>query len=342
MSGNLSAMKNILILVLFLGLLFIPSVNAYSRNSQNCCVYCQQNSQRLCFWHDNNFLYMSIKPDGMGSFCADVIVEQNDSIYNVKGYGTSDDFICREIDDYLEMRFADGTHESSSPFDPTRPLTIIIESCDTYLESRSLKYPSGCGAAPATTSTTAKTSTTTTIKITTTSTLPTTTITTSSTTTILPSTSSSSSSTTTSSLPTTTSTALPKKHSISGFLTGDVIADVSMKLTGKVSKTIVTNKNGYYKFSGLERGYYTITPHCEEYDFTPQNYLVQNLTSDLYNMDFISTELKAPPCPPTAICGDDPEEIELLRYLRDNVLRNNTEGKELIEQWKKIKEKEGR
>jgi hypothetical protein len=115
-----------------------------------------------------------------------------------------------------------------------------------------------------------------------------------------------------------------------------------LKLTGKVSKTIVTNEKGYYKFSSLERGYYTITPQCEEYDFTPQNYLVQNLTTDLYNMDFISTELKAPPCPPTAICGDDPEEIEFLRYLRDNVLRNNTEGQKLIEQWKKIKEKEGR
>ena len=336
MSENVDAMKNILILVLFLGLLFIPSMNAYSRNSQNCCVYCQQNSQKLCFWHDTNFLYMSIKPDGIGSFCADVIVEQNGSIYNVKGYGTSDDFICREIDDYLEMRFADGTQESSSPFDPTRPLTIIIENCDTYLENRSLKYPSGCGAAPATTSTMAKTSTTTTIKITTTSTLPTTTITTSSTTTTSVPTS------TTTSLPATTTTVLPKKHSISGFLAGDVIADVSLKLTGKVSKTIVTNENGYYKFSGLERGFYTITPQCEEYDFTPQNYLIQNLTSDLYNMDFISTELKAPPCPPTAICGDDPEEIELLRYFRDNVLRNNTEGQELIEQWKKIKEKEGR
>ena len=114
-----------------------------------------------------------------------------------------------------------------------------------------------------------------------------------------------------------------------------------MKLTGKASKTIVTDEKGYFKFSGLERGFYTITPQCEAYDFEPQNYLVQNLTSDLYNMDFISTELKAPPCPPMAICGDDPGEIELLRYLRDNVLRDKKEGQELLEQWKKIKGKQG-
>ena len=332
-------MKNILILVLLLGFLFIPSVNAYPGNSKNCCVYCANTSQKLCFWNDNNFLYMSIKPNGIGSFCADVTVQQNGNIYDVKGYGESDDFICREIDEYLKMRFADGTHELRSPFDPTRPLTIIIENCDSYLETSSLKYPTACGSAPATTSTMAKTSTTTTIKITTSSTLPTTTITTTTTTIIPPSTSSTS--TTTSSLPTTTTTVLPKKHSISGFLTGDVIADVSVKLTGKVSKTIVTNEKGYYKFPGLERGFYTITPQCEEYGFEPQNYLVQNLTSDLYNMDFISTELKAPPCPPMAICGDDPEEIELLRYLLDNVLRDNTEGQELLEQWKKIKGKKG-
>ena len=270
---------------------------------------------------------MSIEPDGTGNFCADVIVNQNDSDYNVKGYSELDEFICREIEDNLEMRLADGIHEPGSPFDPTRPLTISIENCDNYLDSRMLKYSAGCRVVPTTTSTTRPTSTTT-IKLTTTSTLPTTT-----TVPAPPSTS------TTISLPTTSTTTLPKKHSISGFITGDMIADVPVKLTGKVSQTIVTNEIGYFKFSGLERGYYTITPQCEESDFEPQNYLIQNLTSDLVNMDFISTVRKAPPCPPTAICGDDPEEIELLKYLRDNVLRNTTEGRELVEQWKKIQKK---
>jgi hypothetical protein len=323
-------MKNyVLLLLLFGGLFLIPCVNAYPPNPKNCCVYCPNDNQKLCFWNDNNFLYMSIEPDGTGSFCADVIVNQNDSDYNVKGYSDLDEFICREIEDNLEMRLADGTHERGSPFNPTRPLTINIENCDNYLDSRVLKYPTRCGAASTTSSTIAKTSTTT-MKLTTTSSLPTTTV---------PTTAPTS---TTTSLPTTTTTILPKQYSISGFITGAVIAEVSVKLTGKVSETIFTNEVGYFKFSGLEKGYYTITPQCEESDFEPQNYLIQNLASDLVNMDFISTVPKAPDCPPTAICGDDQEEIELLKYLRDNVLRNTTEGRELIEQWKKIQKKKKR
>lgn len=257
---------------------------------------------------------MSIEPDGTGSFCADVIVNQNDSDYSVKGYSELDEFICREIEDNLEIRFADGIHEPGSPFDPTRPLIISIENCDNYLDSRMLKYSSGCKVVPTTTSTMLQTSTTT-IKLTTTTTVPT---------------------STTTSIPTTSTTILPETHSISGFITGDMIADVHVKLTGKVSQIMSTDEVGYFKFSGLERGYYTITPQCEESDFKPQNYLIQNLTSDLVNMDFISSVRKAPPCPPTAICGDDTEEIELLKYLRDNVLRNTIEGRELVEQWKKI------
>lgn len=266
---------------------------------------------------------MSIEPDGTGSFCADVIVNQNDSDYSVKGYSELDEFICREIEDNLEIRFADGIHETGSPFDPARLLMISIENCDNYLDSKMLKYSSGCKVVSTTTSTILQTSTTT-IKLTTTTTLPTTTITTT-----VPT-------STTTSITTTSTTILPETHSISGFITGDMIADVPVKLTGKVSQIMATDEVGYFKFSGLERGYYTITPQCEESDFKPQNYLIQNLTSDLVNMDFISTVRKAPPCPPMAICGGDPEEIELLEYLRDNVLRNTTEGRELVEQWKKI------
>lgn len=320
-------MKNyFLIMVLFWGFFLIPCVDAYPPNPKNCCIYCPNDNQKLCFWNDNNFLYMSIKPDKIGNFCADVIVTQKNNQYNVKGYGELNDFICREIDAYFEMRFADSIQDTTSPFDPTRPLTISIENCDNYLDSRILKYPSGCSVVPSTTSTKRKTSTTT-IKLTTSSTLPTTTITTT-----VPT-------STTTSILTTTTTILPETHSISGFVTGDITADISIKLTGMASKTVDPNEEGYYEFSDLESGYYTITPRCKACDFEPQNYLIQNLTDDLSHMDFVSTVPKAPLCPPTAICGDDPEEIELLKYLRDNVLRNTTEGRELVEQWKKIQKK---
>ena len=342
-------MKNILMLVVFSGFLFVPLVSAYPPNPKDCCVYCPHDGQELCFWNDKNFLYMSVEPDGIGRFCTDVLVDQNNIEYTVKGYSELDDFICKEIDAYLEVRFADTLYGSRSPFDPTRSLTVIIENCKTYGDNRIVAYPSGCGVDPTSTSTMPRTTTTTTIKITTTSTLSvTTTIITTTTTTTPPSTSTTTSlptttttslpTTTTTSLPTTTTTVLPELYSISGYITGEVIADVSVELTGKASQTITTNEKGYYEFSGLAGGYYTITPHCEACEVEPHNYLVQHLTSDLSDMNFSAAEVKEAPCPPTAICGEDPEETELLRYLRDNVLRSTTEGQELIKQWKKVKE----
>lgn len=243
---------------------------------------------------------MSVEPDGIGRFCTDVLVNQSNIEYNVKGYGELDDFICKEVDAYLEVRFADSSYGVRSPFDPTRHLSVIIENCKTYGDNRILVYPSGCGAVPTTTSAMPRTSTTTTIQITTTSTLPVTTtiIITTTTTTTPPSTSTTTSppTTTTTSLPTTTTTVVPELYSISGYITGEVIADVSVKLTGKASKTITTNEKGYYEFSGLAGGYYTITPRCEACEVQPHNYLVQNLTSDLSNMDFIAAEVKSAPC----------------------------------------------
>ena len=259
-------MRNIVRLVVFSGFLFVPLVSAYPPNPKNCCVYCPHDGQELCFWNDKNFLYMSVEPDGIGRFCTDVLVDQNKIEYSVKGYSELDDFICKEVDAYLEVRFADTLYGLRSPFDPTRPLKVIIENCKTYGDNRIVAYPSGCGVDPTTTSTLPRTSTTTTSQITTTSTLPvTTTITTTTTTTTPPSTSTTTSlpTTTTTSLPTTTTTVVPELYSISGYVTGDVIANVSVKLTGKASKTVTTNEKGYYEFSGLDGGYYTITPHCE-------------------------------------------------------------------------------
>ena len=135
-------------MVLFLGVFLIPCVDAYPPNQKNCCIYCPNDNQKLCFWNDNNFLYMSIEPDGTGSFCADVTVNQNDFDYNVKAYSELNEFICREIEDVLEMRLVDGKNDPGSPFDPTRPLTISIENCDNYLDSRMLKYSSGCSRGP--------------------------------------------------------------------------------------------------------------------------------------------------------------------------------------------------
>ena len=42
-------------------------------------------------------------------------------------------------------------------------------------------------------------------------------------------------------------------------------------------------------------------------------------------------ETTFPSCPIVAIYGDDSEEVELLRYFRDNILTRTTQGQELIE-----------
>ena len=136
---------------------------------------------------------------------------------------------------------------------------------------------------------------------------------------------------------TTTSPPTPDTFSISGHVSGDIIAYVPIILSGAASKTSATDNTGYYEFTDLESGYYAITPKMEGYSFEPSNHTIPNLTSDLYDMDFVSTQIKpAPPCTAEMIYGEDSEEVELLRCLRDNVLRQSPEGREIIKlyyQW---------
>ena len=136
--------------------------------------------------------------------------------------------------------------------------------------------------------------------------------------------------------PTTTTTIFPEYYSISGRITGDIFAGVSMILTGTDYSTLTTDTNGYYLFLLLDSGDYTITPAYEGYVFHPQNYVIQSLTDDLSGIDFVSTRIQTTPCPSETIYGEHSEETELLRYIRDNVLGKSQEGRELIKlyyQW---------
>jgi hypothetical protein len=135
--------------------------------------------------------------------------------------------------------------------------------------------------------------------------------------------------------PTTTSTSqitttiFPEYYSISGRMTGDIFAGVSMNLTGTDSRTLKTDINGYFLFNLLDSGYYTITPAYEGYVFQPQNHVIQSLTDDLSGIDFVSTRIRTP-CPAIQIYREHSTETELLRSLRDNVLSKSQEGRELI------------
>ena len=60
------------------------------------------------------------------------------------------------------------------------------------------------------------------------------------------------------------------KNTISGTVKGDSVHGVVMELSGDTSLIIKTSVNGKYKFKGLEKGRYTITPGKEGYWFFPK------------------------------------------------------------------------
>src|SRR5208283_1917606 len=63
----------------------------------------------------------------------------------------------------------------------------------------------------------------------------------------------------------------PVKLSISGAVSGSVVAGVKMTLTGASSASATTDAGGTYSFAGLGNGAYTITPSLAGYEFNPQS-----------------------------------------------------------------------
>ena len=139
--------------------------------------------------------------------------------------------------------------------------------------------------------------------------------------------------------PSVTTTTLPSSGNffISGHITGDIIADITIQLKGAGSQNFITNEDGYYEFSDLQSGYYTITPQEVDYVFEPHNYVVQNLTGNLPHMDFVATQtIPNRLCPLELIYGRKSKEVRLLRYYRDSVLHKTQKGRDftrLYYQW---------
>jgi len=125
----------------------------------------------------------------------------------------------------------------------------------------------------------------------------------------------------------TTIQPLPDTYSISGYVTGDIVEGVSIVLSGTASESSTTDENGYYELCELNSGYYNITPKMDGYIFAPPYYPIQSLTSNLSNMDFISSKI---PCVIEFMYGEDSYEVELLRDYRNSVLAEYSEGQELI------------
>ena len=125
----------------------------------------------------------------------------------------------------------------------------------------------------------------------------------------------------------TTSQLSTDTYSVSGYMIGDITENVTIKLSGAASRDTLTDIHGYYELSDLYSGYYTITPKMVGYNFEPPSYVIQNLTSNLYDMDFISTKQ---PCFIELLYCEDSQETALMSYVRDTILSETPEGQEII------------
>ena len=86
-----------------------------------------------------------------------------------------------------------------------------------------------------------------------------------------------------------TATAVPT-YSISGTVSGDVQSGVTMTLTGSGSGATTTNGSGYYSFSGLSNGSYTVTPSLGSgYVFSPTSAPVTITNGNQTSINFTAT-----------------------------------------------------
>lgn len=82
---------------------------------------------------------------------------------------------------------------------------------------------------------------------------------------------------------------LPRTYSISGNVFENVLdlPDVEMILSGEVSRTVKTDKDGHYRFTSLPNGSYKITPKLEGYFFTPPSVKITIDGKDVVEKDFL-------------------------------------------------------
>jgi len=80
-------------------------------------------------------------------------------------------------------------------------------------------------------------------------------------------------------------------HTASGRVTsgGVGLSGITVSLTGVVEALRITDSNGYYRFSGLADGNYTVTPTNSFYDYDPETYPVAVDGADVGGLDFTAS-----------------------------------------------------
>ena len=80
-------------------------------------------------------------------------------------------------------------------------------------------------------------------------------------------------------------------YSISGTVSGDVQAGVTVRLSGASSGSAVTNSSGNYSFAGLANGSYVVTPSLAGYSFTPNSRPVTIHNANVTGVNFTAAAL---------------------------------------------------
>jgi hypothetical protein len=84
----------------------------------------------------------------------------------------------------------------------------------------------------------------------------------------------------------------PSARTITGTVTGDVVASVTMTLSGPAPAIAPTDAAGGFAFRGLADGLYTVTPSLTGYAFTPANCLVTVSGPSVTNVAFTSKAVR--------------------------------------------------
>ncbi len=82
-----------------------------------------------------------------------------------------------------------------------------------------------------------------------------------------------------------TSNLPPITYSIMGIVSG-APQGTTVTLTGATAATTTTNSIGYYQFTGLANGSYTVTPNMSGYTFSPASHPVTINNAYAVNMNF--------------------------------------------------------
>ncbi|MGC4121753.1 MAG: carboxypeptidase regulatory-like domain-containing protein [Myxococcales bacterium] len=86
-------------------------------------------------------------------------------------------------------------------------------------------------------------------------------------------------------------TAVPARFEVSGMVSGALVANVTVELSGASTSSATTAQDGRYLFAGVAPGTYTLVPHAQGFLFAPPSLVVTVSASDVPGQDFVSAPL---------------------------------------------------